>query len=86
MRDFHFQFSVDRAEPLCPAPDMPERFRRALRVPPAQEVCDQAGPGPLQGSGLKHEEEVQEDRAYSDIKRQREALNLKYSPIYKLWL
>lgn len=60
---------------------MPERLRRAVRVPPAQEVCDKVGPGPLQGSSLEHEEEIQKDRAYSDIKRQREALSLKDSPI-----
>ena len=70
-----FQFlSVDGAGPLCPAPDVPERLRRALRVPPAQEVRDQAGPGPLQGRGLQHQEEVQEDRARADIKWEWEVL------------
>ena len=75
---------MDRAEPLCPAPDMPERFRRAVRLPPAQEVCDQVGPGPLQGPSLQHEEEIQKDRAYTDIKWQREALNLQDSPLLGL--
>ena len=77
---------MDRADSLCRAADLLQRLRPPLRLPTAQEVGHEARPRPLQGRGLQHEEEVQENRAHPDIERQREALSEQGRGIMQTWV